>query len=154
MFYTGTIVPVLLSALLPAAPLPAARRCLRYEPDTVQVTGRLERHTFYGAPNFGEDPTHDAKETGYYLALPAAVCAEGSRDQELNDPRRGVRRIQLVLDSAGYAQLRPYLQRRVTLRGTLFASQTGHHHAPLLLTVLRPVVVPRTHSASGGLTNR
>ena len=123
---------------------PVRATCLRYEPDTVQLTGRLERHMYYGAPNFGEDPAHDEKEVGFYLGLAAPVCAAGGRDPELNDPRRGVRRVQLVLDSAGYARLRPYLGKRLTLRGTLFASQTGHHHTPILLDVAKPVKVEST----------
>ena len=44
--------------------------------------------------------------------------------------------IQLVLDSVGYARLASELEHTVTPRGTLFASFTGHHHAPLLLGLL------------------
>ena len=124
---------------------PSARgACLRYEPDTVRLTGRIERHMYYGPPNFGEDPAHDEKEVGFYLGLAEPVCAEGGQYPELNDPRRGVRRVQLVLDSAGYARLRPHLGQRVTLRGTLFASHTGHHHTPILLVVSQPVRMERT----------
>lgn len=122
---------------------PTSGPCLRYEPDTVQLTGRLERHMYYGAPNYGEDPAHDEQEVGFYLGLAGSVCAAGGRDPALNNPRRGVRRVQLVLDSAGYAQLRPYLGQRVTLRGTLFASHTGHHHTPILLDVAKPVQMER-----------
>jgi hypothetical protein len=113
--------------------------CLHFEPDTVQLTGRLERRMYYGPPNFGEDPAHDAKEVGLYLALAAPVCAAGGGDPELDTPQRSVRRVQLVLDSAGYAQMRPLVGQRVRLRGTLFAAHTGHHHTPILLTVLTPV---------------
>jgi hypothetical protein len=42
--------------------------------------------------------------------------------------------IQLILNSADYANLRPFLERRVELQGTLLpAHGEGHHHAPLLL---------------------
>src|SRR4030081_2495297 len=112
----------------------ATSACVRYEPDTVALSGHLERHTFYGAPGYGEDPRHDEKETGFYLALTTPTCSTGGRDPDLNDPRAGVRRVQLVLDSAGYARLRPFLGKHVTVRGTLFASFNGHHHAPLLLS--------------------
>jgi hypothetical protein len=123
---------------------PARAACLRYEPDTVRVTGKLERRIFYGAPGFGDDPAHDAKEPGFYLELVTPVCAEGGDYPQLNGPRRGVRLVQLVLDAAGYSRLRPYLGQHVTLRGTLFAEHTGHHHAPLLLEVSSPVLVRRT----------
>jgi hypothetical protein len=44
-----------------------------------------------------------------------------------------VRRIQLVLDSAGYAHFESRLKTEVTVRGQLFSAHTMHHHAPLLL---------------------
>jgi hypothetical protein len=49
--------------------------------------------------------------------------------------------VQLILNREGYGRLRPYVGRRVTLRGTLSGAITGHHHAPLLLTVIEPVPV-------------
>ena len=115
--------------------------CVRSEPDTVQLAGRLERHTFFGAPNYGETPRTDARETGFYLALASPICSTGGSDPARNDSRTGVRRVQLVLDAAGYARLRPFLGRQIALRGTMFASFMGHHHAPLLLMVLTPVRV-------------
>lgn len=116
--------------------------CLRYEPDTVSITGTLARHTFYGAPGFGEDPQHDEKETGFYLELATPICTLAGQDFT-NRPLTGVALVQLVLDQDGYARLRPWLGRRVTLSGTVFAAITGHHHAPVLLDVIKPVQVKR-----------
>lgn len=99
---------------------------------------------YYGAPGYGEDPAHDEQEVGFYLGLPTPLCAAGGREEALGEPHRGVRRVQLVLDLAGYARLRPHLGTTVTLRGTLFPSHTGHHHTPILLDVLRPVRVERS----------
>ena len=109
---------------------------------TVSITGTLARHMFYGAPGFGEDPQHDEKETGFYLELATPICTLAGRD-DTDRPLTGVGRVQLVLDQAGYTRLRPLLGRRVTLSGTLFAAITGHHHAPVLLDVLKPVQVKR-----------
>jgi hypothetical protein len=132
---------VLVAAFTSQAPRPAAgHECLPYGPDTVSVTGTLARRIFYGAPGFGEDPKHDEKESGFYLELPVPVCTLAGSD-EVDRPLDGVRLVQLVLDSAGYARLRPFLGRRVTLRGTLFGAITAHHHAPILLDVLKPVEV-------------
>ena len=128
-------------ALLPS-PSAASGKCLRYEPDAVSITGTLARHMFYGAPGFGEDPQHDEKETGFYLELTTPICTLAGRDYT-DKPLTGIGLVQLVLDQAGYARLRPLLGRRVTLSGTLFAAITGHHHAPVLLDVLRPVQVKR-----------
>ena len=79
---------------------------MRYEPDTVRLTGRIERHMYYGPPNFGEDPAHDEKEVGFYLGLAAPICAEGGQDPELNVPRRGVRREQVFVRTVVTANTR------------------------------------------------
>ena len=132
---------LLAAALHIASAQPAP--CLRYGPDTVAVTGRLERRTFFGPPGYGEDPRRDARETGYYLALAAPVCTVAGADAEFDDAKTGVRRVQLLLDAAGYRRLRPSLGRVVTLRGTLFGEHTGHHHAPLILDVAPPAAAGR-----------
>ena len=141
---TMLLPALVLVATLTSVPPPVAGRaaCLRYGPATTRITGTLARHMFYGAPGFGEDPKHDEQETGFYLDLPAPVCTLAGRD-EYDRPLERVRRVQLVLNSAGYARLRPYLGKRVTLRGTLFGASTGHHHAPILLDVAKPVEVER-----------
>jgi hypothetical protein len=137
---------VLVAALASArSPLAARGDCLRYGPNAVSITGTLARHTFYGAPGFGDDPAHDEKEPGFYLDLTVPICTVAGRD-DVDRPLESVRRVQLVLDSAGYARLRPFLGKRVTLSGTLFGASTGHHHAPILLDVFTPVhvvVAPR-----------
>jgi hypothetical protein len=120
----------------------ANHACLSYEPDTVRVTGTLTRRTFYGAPGFGEDPKHDKKETGFYLELASPVCVTGGRD-DTNVPKTGIRLAQILLDQSGYDRLRASLGRRVTLRGTLSGSISGHHHAPVILNPVQPIRVER-----------
>jgi hypothetical protein len=105
--------------------------CLRYELETVSITGTLERRTYPGAPGYGEDPD-DELETGFYLVPAESLCTVPGADPA-NEPRRDIRLVQLVLDSAGYATGRPLLGTRVRATGTLMGAQTGHHHAPLLL---------------------
>jgi hypothetical protein len=118
----------------------ANRQCLSYEPDTVSVTGTLTRRMFYGAPGFGEDPTHDAKESGFYLELARPICMS-NRDDEVDVPKNGVRLVQVLLDQSGYDRLRRSLGHRVTLRGILTGAINGHHHAPVLLTPVHPIHV-------------
>ena len=139
---TDPTLPLLFAVVLALAMSSQTRprECLRYGPDTARITGVLTRHTFYGAPGFGEDPKQDQKETGFYLDLPTPICMVRGRDDP-DDAKAAVRRVQLVLDSAGYAKLRPHLGRRIALRGTAFGAITGHHHAPVLLEVLKPVRV-------------
>src|SRR3954453_5094687 len=131
------ILAVLASA---ASPVAANERCLSYGPEVVSVRGRLVRRIFYGAPGFGEDPRHDAKEAGFYLELSAPACTVAGAD-EIDRARDNIRLVQLVLDAAGYARLRPFLGRRVTLRGTLFGAVTAYHHTPVLLDGLKPISV-------------
>jgi hypothetical protein len=96
-----------------------------------------------GRPNFESIAGGDEAESGFYLNLAQPICARSAYpDQEDASlvPRDSVVRVQLVLDSAGYARLQSHLQQSVEVRGTLFSSFTGHHHAPVLLQVLTPSV--------------
>ncbi|WP_374354427.1 DUF4431 domain-containing protein [Chitinimonas sp.] len=107
--------------------------CLSYR-QPVALSGKLQRLTFAGPPNFESVARGDAAETGFYLKLGQPVCTTGNPDDdEMYLPQRGVALVQLVLDTQGYAALRPYLDQSISLQGRLFAQHTGHHHAPLLL---------------------
>jgi len=110
--------------------------CLSYEPDTSSLSGALERRTYPGPPNYESVARGDEAETGFYLSLRRGICVTRNLD-EMNEPTAGVRRVQLVLDQRGYERLRPHLGKHVTVRGTLRHSHTGHHHAELLLTVVK-----------------
>lgn len=95
---------------------------------------------YYGAPGFGENPATDAKEAGYYLDLSKAICTVSGSD-DVDVAKKDIRRIQLLLDQSDYDRLRPFLGKRIALRGTLFGAITGHHHTPVLLSVLKPAHV-------------
>ncbi len=116
--------------------------CVSYEPSTVRITGVLERRTDAGRPNYESISRGDEPETGYYLRLATPLCVQSAgSDTTLNQRRANVRLVQLLVDSAGYAQLRPHIGRTLTLSGTLSSAVTGHHHAPVVLQV----VLPRQH---------
>lgn len=125
------------SAAAAASPAPGLRAdsaCLAYEPETVTITGRLERRTYHGPPGFGETPGKDEPRPGFYVVLDEPVCTRAGRDAN-DDARRDIGLVQMVLDSAGYARARPYLDARVRATGSLSAWTTGYHHAELLLAV-------------------
>jgi hypothetical protein len=109
---------------------------LTYEPDTVRLSGRLERHTYPGRPNYESIAKGDEAETGFYLRPEEPICLSHGKTDIDDEPATGVKLVQLVLDARGYDRLRPRLGQRVTVRGTLFHSETGHHHATLLLWVI------------------
>jgi hypothetical protein len=113
----------------------ALSACLRYR-GTVELHGTLRREVFPGPPNFESIADGDEPQAGFYLHLADAVCAQPSTEEAeapTEPALQGVTHVQLVLDSAGYERLRPQLDQEVTIRGSLFSSHTGHHHAPLLL---------------------
>lgn len=104
--------------------------CLKYEPTIVMLSGKLERRTYPGSPNYENIKKGDEPETGFYLLLKNPICTLG--DEE-SDPKQNVSLVQLVLDKKDYDKLRPYLGKVIKLKGSLFAAITGHHHAPILL---------------------
>lgn len=111
----------------------ASEPCARYAPVSVTLSGKLERMTFPGRPNFESVAEGDEAETGFYLLLSKKLCVDGDKDAADSYPQSGVGLIQLVLDKEGYEKLLPSLGRNVTLEGTLYAAHTGHHHAPVLM---------------------
>lgn len=109
--------------------------CFSYT-ETVSLNGKLVRETHPGRPNFESIKDGDEEERGFYLHLDAPICTnEGRSDEPDERATDSVVRVQLILDSAGYALWRPKLGRKVNVLGSLAASFTGHHHAPLLLYV-------------------
>ena len=117
---------------------PRVASCFRPEIETVTLAGQLERKTFPGRPNFESLESGDEAETGLYLILPKPICSVGD---STSDARSDVTLVQLILDDEGYSALRPHLSTMVRLRGKLIVSHTGHHHAPLLLDVTKPVEI-------------
>ena len=111
-----------------------AANCLRYAPTVVEVSGLLHRATFPGKPNFESIAGGDEPETGFYLTPKQPICTQGD-DGPDRQAHAAVTEIQLVLTQAQYARLRPQLGQQVQLRGQLFSSFTGHHHADVLLRV-------------------
>jgi hypothetical protein len=106
--------------------------CLGYD-STVVLSGVLRRETHPGPPTFESIADGDRPQTGFYLHLSAPTCTNADRSVPDGAREDSVTRVQLILDSAGYATFRPLIDRRVRLSGVLFSSFTGHHHAPLLL---------------------
>ena len=108
--------------------------CLKYEPETVVVTGTLHRETFPGRPNYESVANGDEAETGFYLSLDSPICTVGGNGAD-RVPFDSVREIQLVLNEKQYAALRPRLGKKIDARGKLFSAHTGHHHAQVLMRV-------------------
>lgn len=108
---------------------------LEYEPTVVELTGKFILRTYFGPPNFGEDPKTDSKERTRILVLdhPISVRRSSDPDDTINrDSVENGREIQLVFSTdAG-----KLVGKRVVVTGTLFHAHTGHHHTELLIQVI------------------
>ena len=105
---------------------------LYYEPYESTLTGTLIREEFFGPPGYGEYPETDTKEPYFILYLDKKINIKNAPEEKIiNDPHENVNKIQLVIND--YEIFRPYLNKKVTVTGTLFSAHTGHHHTAVLL---------------------
>ena len=111
----------------------AQRNQFHYEPDKVAVTGQVILRTFFGPPNYGENPKTDTRERQYILVLDAPIDVIGTNRED--ETERRVKQITLVVLDFKAIPVRPWLHKRVTVEGTLFHAITGHHHTKVLITV-------------------
>src|SRR5438128_12435098 len=95
----------------------------------VALEGRLERATFSM-----RDIGNGRPEREYILILARPICIDDGG--EFADPHRRFSQVQLYTSND---RLRPGLRaglgQRIRIRGSGFAAQTAHHHAPLVLDV-------------------
>jgi uncharacterized protein DUF4431 len=113
--------------------------------DRLSFQGTLSHQIFPGAPNFEDMRKGDAREPAYILTLDAPICAIG--DDSL-DAGESFDRIQLLPDDARAdptlsRTLRRLVGKRVSVQGaSAFGAHTGHHHAPLLVSVENITAAP------------
>lgn len=133
-------VTMLILAALAAVAYPTAaqaQRFLYYQPETVELEGKLVVQSKYGPPNFGEDPKTDEKVRIPVLVLktPVNVLPIQGQDDGINtEPVYRVRQIQLSF-AAGETDHRKLIGKKVVVKGTLFRAHTGHHYTDVVLTV-------------------
>ena len=110
-----------------------AAACLRFEPEIVEISGRLELRSFPGPPNYESVADGDDEERAFILVLAEAVCVDARPGSGLNEwPLSGIREVHAYSSKVELAKL---VGKRVSLSGTLFTGHTGHHHAPVVLEV-------------------
>lgn len=111
-----------------------ATQCLHYEGEPVTLTGQVILQTFYGPPNYGENPDTDSRETQAILVLSKPICVSanpGSYDDEEKD------QLKVTLVPPSGVNLGAYAGKKATFQGTLFHANTGHHRTPVLMQVVR-----------------
>ncbi len=118
-------------AIVLVLPAMARAACLPYGPASVTLTGTVQHVRAYGPPGFGETPKQDAREDYDGLKVDTPVCtvqsANGSEEAESGVP------VLQMLFSGRRPAFRP--NQRVTVTGTLFHQDTGHHHTVVLIDV-------------------
>jgi hypothetical protein len=105
--------------------------CLPYEPETVVLTGTVQRALAYGPPGYGETPDRDAKEIFYSLQLATPICVLGGDDFD-QPAEPSIRRLQIAFIKMPFERSLP--GHRVRVNGTLFHATTGHHHTKVLIS--------------------
>ena len=83
----------------------------------IKLSGKVALKTFYGPPNYGENPDTDARETQAMLFLAKPICVD-ENPADYYDAETGQSEITLVPPSG--VNLKDYVAKQVTLQGTLF----------------------------------
>jgi hypothetical protein len=106
--------------------------------DTLTVEGELLRRTFPGPPNYESVASGDSPETVWILLLDRSMCfrAPGTEPATV-EVQQDVLLLQLILPSPPAASQRLRERQRVSIRALPFFAETGHHHTPVMLQVLR-----------------
>jgi len=107
---------------------------LSYQPTVVELKGTLTVKTYYGPPNYGENPDTDAREELPILILKQPINVRGNPDPRAGFDRKSVadlQEVQLVLTTPH----KEFIGKRVVVKGTLFHGFTGHHHTDVLMDV-------------------
>ena len=131
---------VVLSAMIGISSLANAACIDVRQTEPLAFKGTLNYRTFPGPPNYEDVKKGDKPEPAYIIKLDTPICATGD---EFLDGKETFDRVQLLMDDSSPAgrtlwqSLRQMDGKRVAVTGKSgFGAQTGHHHAPLLMTVV------------------
>ena len=133
LFLCGALLVLSSASHSPLAAQRRAQTCLNYEPDVVTLTGVIRIRSFPGPPNFESVAKGDERENVWILRLrkPICVAAKGDTDAETR-----ITELQIALPRVEQVErYSPFEDRRVTITGTLFRAETGHHHTKVLIAV-------------------
>lgn len=128
---------LLLTVLVAVAPPTAtqAQRWLSYEPQTVELDGRLVIQSKFGPPNYGEEPKTDQKVKIPVLVLKYPVSVRASQEDGPNsEPVYRIKQIQLAFNDSGTTH-KNLIGKNVVVTGSLFHAHTGHHYTDVVLKV-------------------
>lgn len=128
--------------ILSGASQAAGHACFAYEPAIVTLQGTITRHMEYGPPNFGEDPTRDAKEIYWFLNLDQPICVQGKKEDSPDmEGETNIRQLQ-ILYLHGYPRGRGWVGHKVSITGMLFHANSAYHHTKVLITANKTTKLP------------
>ena len=68
-----------------------AASCLHYGGSLVTLSGKVQLQTFFGPPNYGENPATDSREIQAILLLEKPICVEANpKDYDEAEQNQGV----------------------------------------------------------------
>ena len=113
----------------------AQKPCFQYLQDGVELSGTVFLKTFFGPPNYGEDPKTDAREQQALLRLDHPFCVNAlPSDYDEAEKEQHV----VTLVPLGRFDLGPFAGKHVVVSGSLFHANTAHHHTPVLIDLRTP----------------
>jgi len=111
------------------------------QPDIVQLSGLLTLQSFYGPPNYGEEPETDSVEI-----VPILELDQPTDLSVMSDARDGNRSTRTYSDVTRIELAAPidlhisgFLGHKLIVEGVLFSAFTGHHHTDVLMDVQKIV---------------
>jgi hypothetical protein len=136
-------IPLLAATAFLLSIVPAAHAkpvCAPYDIEGVVLSGTVELRSFFGPPNYGENPETDAKEVQALLKLDHALCTLESEEREEQAERN--QRLVTLVPMGGFS-LKQYAGKHVSVKGSLYHADNGHHRTPVLIAIRQPPVVDR-----------
>ncbi len=107
-----------------------------FEPNVSIIEGTLITRMYYGPPNYGENPDTDAKQYPFILQLDDPIDVIAQEGDIHNSNIFEVTEIQVVPMNKEQTELvEQYINKRITIQGTLFGAIFGGHHTDVLIEV-------------------
>jgi hypothetical protein len=113
--------------------------CLEGEPAIEKITGLTYKKTFPGPPNYESIKQGDMPETRTILKLDNPICIIMPDMSDITDKSvmRDIKEVSLFFpENDVYKKYKRLKHKRVLVTGEIWAAYTGHHHTPILITVL------------------
>ena len=134
----------LLAILLMLGGSAQALGCEKYDTPGVTLTGTVKIKTFYGPPNYGEQPATDSKEQQAILLLSKPLCTLESKDDQAEKDE-----MEVTLVPMGNVDFDRYANKSIKVSGSLFHAFTAHHNTTLLLEVTKEPQLLAAQPAKG-----